>query len=348
MCKSIYRKVDKPHKLKQKMFPTPTFLDSKPEARDYELLRCHSDTRDHDQNASSSHFPTTNNNSQFCDQKSLQQHQTMHTSLPSRTNNGLSRPSIVERSATANSLLTDDGEDVVYQPQNDHPFLACNAGAPRSVAGQRDPAGVSGYASPKRMGQPSNPLMGPAGAPFSDGMYSRRRTNVSNAESSGFFAGDDSSRLGFPSMRSQDELFHPRVPLRAAAAAAIARNQAEHQNASLKMLSAAVSAKKRWALQEQDVAIQRRKRARMEALMKYGGLVEARPGKFVRMVGTERARKAIARGKAKVVKCQVCENSFQVHRRARVLYCKGCQHFSPLVPELEAFNSNKKRASVLR
>ena len=314
------------------MFP---FHDSKPSARDFEQWRFDepSNTSGHDHKASS-HFPTTRSHSQS-HQEEASQHPSMHTALPTNTPNGLSRPSIVERNATTNSLLTDDGEDVVYQPQNDHPFLTNteNVGGPNRL-----PPGIVEFSS-SRIGQPS--LMGPPAA-----------TNISNSESQRLFAGMDQSRLGFPPTRGPEDLLQTRGPLLrgAAAAAAMARNQAEQQNASLKMLSAAVSAKRRWAQnQEQDAAVLKRKRARMEALMRYGGLVEARPGKFVRMVGTERARKAISRGKAKVVKCQACENSFQIHRRARVLYCKGCQHFTPLVLELEACanNTNKKRSSAV-
>ena len=49
------------------------------------------------------------------------------------------------------------------------------------------------------------------------------------------------------------------------------------------------------------------KQKRLESIYKHGALVETKQGKFIQLVGTERARKAILRGKAKKVQCHNCQ-----------------------------------------
>ena len=71
---------------------------------------------------------------------------------------------------------------------------------------------------------------------------------------------------------------------------------------------------------------------RLERIYKYGALVETTPGKWIHLVGTERARKAILRGTAKKVQCHHCQTYHLVHRAAQALYCKKCKHLtSPTV-----------------
>ena len=76
---------------------------------------------------------------------------------------------------------------------------------------------------------------------------------------------------------------------------------------------------------------QQRINKRLEKIYRYGALVEAKPGKFIRLVGSERAWKAILHGTAKKVRCDCCRNQHLVHRSARVLYCRGCKHLTQLV-----------------
>ena len=75
---------------------------------------------------------------------------------------------------------------------------------------------------------------------------------------------------------------------------------------------------------------QQRVNKRLEKIYRYGALIEAKPGKFIRLIGSERARQAILRGTAKRVQCDCCRNHNLVHRSARVLYCRGCKHLTPL------------------
>lgn len=118
---------------------------------------------------------------------------------------------------------------------------------------------------------------------------------------------------------------------------------------SLRMLSAAAAnSLKRSASGEEIIRTDdnKTKRAKTEALLKYGGLVQVIPGKFVRMVGTDTAAKAVCSGKAKLVKCTVCQKLFQVNYKAKVLFCRNCQHFTPLTPELLACLDKKVVAAT--
>jgi hypothetical protein len=84
--------------------------------------------------------------------------------------------------------------------------------------------------------------------------------------------------------------------------------------------------------------------SRTENLLQYGGLLEMSPGKFMKMRGTKAVQKAIQQGKASIVKCTCCNGLFQVRRKARALYCRNCQQFTPLTPELGQY---RKRSSSL-
>ena len=72
------------------------------------------------------------------------------------------------------------------------------------------------------------------------------------------------------------------------------------------------------------------KQKRLESVYKHGALVETKQGKFIHLVGTERAKKAILAGKAKKVQCHTCQTYHLVHNNAQTLYCKKCKHLTSL------------------
>ena len=55
------------------------------------------------------------------------------------------------------------------------------------------------------------------------------------------------------------------------------------------------------------------------------GLVEVKPGKFVRVYGIKHAQDAIDQGKSAIVKCSVCSKRYAVHQSAKALYCTACE-----------------------
>ena len=55
------------------------------------------------------------------------------------------------------------------------------------------------------------------------------------------------------------------------------------------------------------------------------GLVEVKPGKFVRVHGIKHAQDAIDQGKSAIVKCSVCSKCYAVHESAKALYCPACE-----------------------
>jgi hypothetical protein len=59
-------------------------------------------------------------------------------------------------------------------------------------------------------------------------------------------------------------------------------------------------------------------------------LVEVVPGDFVQVHGKERAKRAIAKGRALVVQCFVCLAQYQVDRSAEALYCSNCESLTRL------------------
>ena len=80
-----------------------------------------------------------------------------------------------------------------------------------------------------------------------------------------------------------------------------------------------------------DEAQTQKKRIKLDALLKRGGLARTQKGSLIRFVGSDVAELAVERYKAKVVKCMVCENFFQVHHRASVLYCRDCHSSTRLI-----------------
>jgi hypothetical protein len=54
------------------------------------------------------------------------------------------------------------------------------------------------------------------------------------------------------------------------------------------------------------------------------GLVEVKPGKFVRVHGIKHAQDAIDQGKSAVVECSLCSKRYAVHQSAKALYCTAC------------------------
>lgn len=54
------------------------------------------------------------------------------------------------------------------------------------------------------------------------------------------------------------------------------------------------------------------------------GLVELKPGEFVRVHGKEHAQNAIEMGQSTIVKCSSCNSKYRVDSKAGALYCTQC------------------------
>ena len=73
-----------------------------------------------------------------------------------------------------------------------------------------------------------------------------------------------------------------------------------------------------------------------------GLLEKAHEGKYARVWGSGRAREAIAKGDATVVKCDSCSRKYNVAKSASALYCRKCD----AVTQLDASSAQLDEASV--
>ena len=89
-----------------------------------------------------------------------------------------------------------------------------------------------------------------------------------------------------------------------------------------------------------EVAVEQREDAPKSPM---SGLMEkAHEGKFARVWGSGRAREAIAKGDAAVVKCDSCSRKYNVAQSASALYCRNCD----AVTQLDARSAQLDEASV--
>jgi hypothetical protein len=78
------------------------------------------------------------------------------------------------------------------------------------------------------------------------------------------------------------------------------------------------------------------------------GLIELKPGEFVRVHGKEHAQNAIEMGQSTIVKCSSCNTKYRVDSKAGALYCTQCNTVTRLGKDEKTVKHHGKRRDKCR